>query len=106
MRVYVDRDASETWNEGDVPLPNITVFLDEKSTAISDQEGLARFEAVSQRRHTLALSDQDVEEMASHSLVCESTSQTVRVNVETTIQFYFSAKGFLEVDVKEDQQGE
>ncbi|MFC2105922.1 hypothetical protein ACFLS0_04160 [Candidatus Bipolaricaulota bacterium] len=106
VRVYVDRDASGTWTERDVPLPDITVSLDGKSTAISGQDGLARFESVSRKRHTLALDDQDIAELASHSLISESGSQTVQVDGNMEIGFRFAAKSFLEVDVAEEEQGE
>ena len=106
VRVYVDRDASGTWNEGDVPLPDITVSLDGRSTAISGQDGLTHFESVSRKRHTLALDDQDIEELASHSLICESRSQAVHVDGNAEVGFCFAAKSFLEVDVAEEQQEE
>lgn len=105
VRIYVDRDASGTWNDGDIPLPNISVSLDGESTATSDQEGLTVFEDISQSRHTIALNEEDFAELESYSLICDSRSQTVEVAGNTEISFCFSAKGFLEVEVEEEQQG-
>ena len=106
VRVYVDRDEDGTWNAGDVPLPNVSVTLDGESTSVSNEEGLAIFEAVSKRNHTLALDEQEIAELESHALLCESPSRTVRVTEATTVQFCFSARGFLQVDVEEERKAE
>jgi hypothetical protein len=104
VRIYVDRDESGMWSDGDIPLPDIAVSLDARSTAVSDQDGWARFEGVTQRRHTLSLSDQDVADLASHSIVCRSASQAVDVTTGTQIHFCFLAKGFVEIEVEEERQ--
>ena len=104
MRVYVDRDEDGTWNTGDIPLPNISVTLDNESTSVSNEEGLAIFEAVSKRNHTLALDEQEVAELKSHSLICDSRSQIVEIAEAMEISFCFSARSFLEVNVEEEQQ--
>jgi hypothetical protein len=106
VRVYVDRDASGTWSDGDIPLPDITVSLDGESTAATDATGLAEFQSVSRLRHALALDEGDVAELESHALVCGSISQTVQLAEDTEIGFCFTARGFLEVDVEEQKQGE
>ena len=102
VRIYVDRDEDGTWNAGDIPLPDISVSLDSESTSVSNEEGLVIFEAVSKRNHTLTLNEQEIAELESHALLCEAPSKTVRVTEETTVQFCFSARGFLQVDVEEE----
>jgi len=52
VRVFVDLDGSSTWNEGDVPLPEITVSVDGDQSGITGEEGLIRFEDVPQRSNT------------------------------------------------------
>lgn len=105
VRVYVDRDADGSWSEGDIPLPEITVILDNSISAASNSEGLIRFMAVSQEEHTLALAAQDVSDLASHSLVCRSEAQTLQIADAVEIGFCFTAEGFLDVDVEEEQRG-
>lgn len=106
VRVFVDLDGSTSWNDGDVPLPEITVFVDGDQSGITDQEGSIRFEDVPQGQHTVAIRSEDVEEMTSHSLICDEAAKTVQVDKSTEIGFYFTAKGFMDVDMAEDPQGE
>ena|GEM_PF-4755942 len=106
VRVFVDLDGSSTWNEGDVPLPEITVSVDGDQSGITGEEGLIRFEDVPQGQHTVAIRSEDVEEMATHSLVCEEATKMVQVGDTTKIGFCFIAKGFVDVDMTEDPQAE
>lgn len=105
VRVYVDCDTSSAWNSGDFPLSDVSVSLDGKSAVVTDQDGLARSEAVSATQHTLALNEQDIVELETQALICESGSQTPQVEDDSAVHFCFTTQGFLKVDIKDEEQG-
>ncbi|MFC2077650.1 hypothetical protein ACFLTM_02450 [Candidatus Bipolaricaulota bacterium] len=106
VRLFVDSDADRAWDEGDVPLPNVVVYLDEDLSAITDSEGRVTFEDISGNQHTVTLDEEGVEDLAAHSVICDAPSQTVRFDEDTEVLFCFRAAGFLEVDVSEEDEGE
>jgi predicted component of type VI protein secretion system len=106
VRLFVDSNANGAWDENDIPLPDVVVLLDEDVSAITDAGGRATFEGVSGRQHTVTLDEECVEDLATHSLICGSPSQTVDLDEGTAVLFCFSAKGFMEVDVSEETEEE
>ena len=105
-RVYVDLDGNGSFTAGDVPLPGLVVTLDGELSAGSDEDGLICFEDVRLGRHTIVLNSQDVEEMASHSLICSEASKTLQIASGAAVDVCFATKGFMDVDMAEDPQGE
>lgn len=103
--IYVDRDGDGIWSEGDVALPEIVVLLDGQKSATTDKQGWVCFEAITPAKHTLVLDAQDVSELSSHSLVSNTTERTIDATDTLEIDFCFLAEGFMDVDVKEEQQG-
>lgn len=104
VRVFVDRDENHAWSEGDIPLPNIQIVLDDEIYASTDEQGLAEFGDVTQQRHAVAIDTSDLEELESHALACSSASRSVTVESGMVVEFCFVARSFLEVDVSEDRK--
>ncbi|MGB2984151.1 MAG: hypothetical protein WBC63_09905 [Candidatus Bipolaricaulia bacterium] len=99
-------NASLTWDEGDVALPDVPIHLDDDMPAVTDAEGQAEFEDVVGRRHTISLDESIVEDFATHSLVCEETTKTITLDGDTEVLFCFTPRGFMDVDVTEDSDGD
>jgi hypothetical protein len=105
VRLFVDTNSSQAWDEGDVPLPNMVVFLDKDLSAITDSEGHIIFEDISGKRHTITLDEEAVADLTAHSIVCQESSQTITLDGDTEVLFCFAAQGFMEVDVSEEGEG-
>jgi hypothetical protein len=105
VRVFVDSNENAAWDEGDIPVPDVVVLLDEDLSTITNPEGRAVFQDVSGRRHTITLDKEAVDELATHSVLCDAPSQTVNLDGGTEILFCLRASGFLEVDVSEQGEG-
>ena len=106
VRAFIDVDADNRWGQGDVPLCDVSVFLDDGVSAVTDAGGEAVFEAVPGGRHTVALDGAEVENLAARSLVCEAPSREITLPEDVEVTFCFAALGFLEVDVAGENVGE